>query len=296
MKKTFRRIWASPSGRVGLILTCLLIVIAILAPLLAPHSPTDMFMNKVLQRPGHGFPFGTDQFGRDLLSRMLYGLRTSLWVAFTSIVSAAILGTLFGAIAGYAGGWLDRVIMGVMEIFMAFPALLLAIGIMTMLGTSLINVIVAITLVYLPVFARVIRGPVLAMRQGDMAKAIYALGASDYRILVKHIIPNCLSPVIVQASMAISDAILVEAALSYLGLGVKPPFASLGSLIQDGQAMMLFAPHLTVFPGILIAMTVLAFNLLGDAVRDVLDPRLRNLAGFRRRSRKARTAPKTQEA
>lgn len=236
-----------------------------------------MFPTDILTHPGHGFWFGTDQFGRDVLSRILLGLRLSLEVAFLSAGLGALVGTAIGVIAGYYGGAIDALLMRLMDIMMAFPALLLAIAIMTVLGTATANVVLAIGLVYTPVFARVARGPALALRGEEMVTAARAMGAPDRRILWRHILPNMLSPTVVQVSLAISDAVLIEAALSYLGLGVRPPAPSLGSLIQEGQAMMQMAPWLTIFPGIAIAVMVLSFNLLGDAVRDLLDPQLRKL-------------------
>lgn len=272
------RLMRSPAGAAGLILTALVILGGVLAPLLAPHPYTQM-SPQALTGPSGAAWFGTDQFGRDVLSRTIYGVRISLQVAAASAGAAAVIGTLLGVVAGYFGGWFDAIVMRLMEIIMAFPSLLLAIGIMTMLGTSLTNVVVAIGLVYLPVFARVARAPVLALKEEDMITAAYALGASSPRILWKYVLPNMISPVVVQASLAISNAVLTEAALSYLGLGVQPPMPSLGALIQEGQSMMLMAPWLAVFPGLVIMVMVFAFNLLGDTVRDLLDPRLRRMLG-----------------
>lgn len=272
------RVLRSPAGTAGIILTLLILLAGLLAPLLAPHPYSAMSTN-VLTAPSGSAWFGTDQFGRDILSRTIYGVRISLQVAAASAGAAAVVGTLLGVLAGYLGGWLDAMIMRLMEIIMAFPSLLLAIGIMTMLGSSLTNVVVAIGLVYLPVFARVARAPVLALRDEDMVTAALALGASTPRILWKYVLPNMISPVVVQASLAVSNAVLTEAALSYLGLGMQPPTPSLGALIQEGQSMMLMAPWMAIFPGLVIMLMVFAFNLLGDTVRDQMDPRLRRMLG-----------------
>lgn len=276
--KLLVRLMRSPAGAVGLILTLLVVLAGLLAPLLAPHPYAEM-SPRVLSGPSSFAWFGTDQFGRDVLSRTIYGVRISLQVAAASAGAAAIVGTVIGVVAGYFGGWFDTVMMRLMEILMAFPSLLLAIGIMSMLGSSLTNVVVAIGLVYLPVFARVARAPVLALREEEMVTAALALGATSPRIIWKYVLPNTISPVVVQASVAISNAVLTEAALSYLGLGVRPPMPSLGALIQEGQSMMLMAPWLAIFPGLVIMLIVFAFNLLGDTVRDQLDPRLRRMLG-----------------
>lgn len=276
--KLLKRLMRTPAGAAGLILTLVVILLGVLAPVLAPHPYAKMSAD-VLTGPHSTAWFGTDQFGRDVLSRTIYGVQISLQVAAASAGAAAIVGTVLGVLAGYFGGWFDGLVMRLMEIIMAFPSLLLAIGIMTMLGSSLLNVVVAIGLVYLPVFARVARAPVLALKDEDMVTAALALGASTPRIIWKYVLPNMLSPVVVQASLAISNAVLTEAALSYLGLGVRPPMPSLGALIQEGQSMMLMAPWMAVFPGLVIMLIVFAFNLLGDTVRDQLDPRLRRMLG-----------------
>lgn len=271
-----RRLFRTPAGAAGLTLTALVILVSVLAPILAPQTFERMSAD-ILRPAGRDAWFGTDQFGRDVFSRTLYGLRLSLQVAAMSAGAAAVAGTCIGVVAGYFGGWFDTAAMRLMEIMMAFPPLLLAIGIMTMLGSSLTNVIIAIGLVYLPVFARVARAPVLALREEEMVQAARAVGASTSRLLLKYVVPNTFSPVVVQTSLAVSNAILTEAALSYLGLGVRPPIPSLGGLIHEGQAMMLMAPWLAVFPGMTIAVAVFALNLLGDSVRDLLDPRLRQM-------------------
>lgn len=276
--KVLKRLMRSPAGVAGLLLTVFVLVLGLFAPVLAPQTYEKMSA-LALAPPGQGAWFGTDQFGRDVLSRTIYGVRLSLQVAVSSAGAAALVGTMLGVVAGYFGGWVDTAIMRVMEILMAFPPLLLAIGIMAMLGGSVTNVMIAIGLVYLPVFARVARAPVLILKEEDMVVGAVALGASTPRILWKHILPNMISPIVVQASLAVSSAVLTEAALSYLGLGVQPPKPSLGALIQEGQSMMMLAPWLAIYPGLMIVLMIFAFNLLGDTVRDELDPRLRRLIG-----------------
>lgn len=276
--KMLKRLLRSPAGIAGLALTVLLVLTGVFADVLAPF-PFDKMSALVLKPPGEGGLFGTDQFGRDLLSRTFYGIRLSLQVAAASAGTAAVIGTLLGVTAGYFGGWYDALVMRVMEIIMAFPTLLLAIGIMAMLGSSMLNLTMAIAVVYLPVFARVARAPVIVLKQEDMVVGAQALGAGTGRVLLRHIVPNMLSPIIVQVSLAISNAVLTEAALSYLGLGVAPPQPSLGGLIHEAQALMLMAPWLAIFPGVAIMVMIFAFNLLGDTVRDQLDPRLRRLVG-----------------
>lgn len=273
-----KRLLRSPAGVAGLALSLLVVSLGLLAPILAPRT-YDAMTPLILSGPTGEAWFGTDQFGRDLLSRVLYGVQLSLKVAALSACLAAVVGTFLGVTAGYFGRWYDAVVMRLMEILMAFPPLLLAIAIMSVLGNNLTNLIVAVGLVYLPVFARIARAPVLALREEDMVTAALALGAGHGRILWRHILPNMLSPVIVQLSLAVSNAVLTEAALSYLGLGVQPPEPSLGGLIQEGQPLMMLAPWLAIFPGVTIMIMIFAFNLLGDTVRDQLDPRLRRMLG-----------------
>jgi peptide/nickel transport system permease protein len=262
----------NPMNLLGLLATALFLGAGLLGPVLDPASPTAMNYLHTLAPPGHGFLFGTDEYGRDEFVRVLGGIRISLLVGFVSIVAATAVGGLLGAVAGFVGGSVDDLVMRLMDVLMAFPAILLAIGIMTMLGTSVGNVMLAIAIVYTPIFARVARAPVLALRQEEYVSAARAIGASPVRVLFRHVLPNAVSPVIVQFSLALSDAILTEAALSYLGLGVQPPTPSLGQLISDGQQYMMQAPWLTILPGLSLMVGVLAFNLLGDALRDRLDP------------------------
>ena len=249
---------------------CLLAVAADWLPL---PSPVQMVPASRLAGPSWERPFGADTFGRHLLSRIVFGARLSLEVAVASVAISLVAGTLLGLVAGYAGGWTDQGIMRVMDVFFSFPAILLALGIVAALGPSPSNVIVAIAVVYTPIFARVVRGPVLALKEREFVEAARALGAGAPRIVGRHILPNLLSIVIVQASIALSWAVLTEAALSFLGLSAQPPAPSWGVMLNEGRQSLELAPHLAIFPGLAIMLAVLGFNLLGDGLRDLLDPR-----------------------
>jgi len=248
---------------------------ALLGPALAVHPPDTMYPTAVLQPPGGAFPLGTDEVGRDLLSRILSGMRVSLAVGLSSIGVSLVAGGTLGLLGGYFGGLLDTLTMRLMDVLVAFPALLLAIALMTMLGSSLANVALAIAIIYVPIFARIMRSSVLSVREEQYVDAVRASGAGHIRTMVRHIVPNSLSATIILASLAISDAILIEAALSYLGLGVTPPTPSLGALLTEGQGFMTTQPWMVIFPGLALTLGVLGFNLTGDGIRDLLDPRSR---------------------
>jgi peptide/nickel transport system permease protein len=247
--------------------------LAVLADILAPH-PADAEIARPLQPPGGGFPFGTDEFGRDVFSRVIFGSRISLYVGVVATGMALIGGTPLGLVGGYRGGWVDGLIMRVMDVLFSFPALVLAIAITGMMGPSLMHAMIAIGIVYLPVFARVVRGPTLSVRYSEYVQAARALGASDARILVLHVLPNVAAPIIIQTTLCISTVILIEAALSFLGLGTQPPDPSWGTMLSTGRKFMEPAPWVMVYPGAAIMLTVLGFNLAGDGLRDVLDPGL----------------------
>jgi peptide/nickel transport system permease protein len=255
----------------GLIL--LVVLLAIFADVVAPYDPTEMKMVDALRRPSAPHPFGTDRFGRDVLSRTIYGSRIALGVALSSIALAFLVGAALGLIGGYAGGWPDLVIGRVMDVLFSFPTLILAIGIAAMLGPGLNNAALAIAVVYVPLFSRVARGPVIAEREKDHVVAAHGLGAGWPRVVFRHILPNVLAPLIVQASVSLAFAILIEASLSYLGLSAQPPTPSWGNMLNEGRTYLETAPWISVFPGIAIMVAVLAFNLLGDGLRDAFDPR-----------------------
>lgn len=243
------------------------------APLLAPYDPFVLDFAKVLSPPSWRHPLGTDDIGRDVLSRLLYGSRVSLEAGVFTVAVALTVGLPLGLAAGFLGGRVDNLIMRGIEVILAFPTLVLALGITAILGPKLIHALFAIGIVFVPHFARLVRGQALSVRENDYVIAARALGASDGRLMVVHIFPNCLAPLLVQTSFSVSFAILTEAALSFLGLGTQPPTPSWGIMLAMGRGYLEEAPWLGAFPGLAIFLTVLGFNLLGDGLRDVLDPR-----------------------
>jgi len=257
----------------GIILA--MVLLAAFAGVVAPYDPTDMKVADALKRPSLAHPFGTDRFGRDVLSRTIYGSRIALGVAISSIGIALVIGTILGLLGGYLGGATDLVIGRAMDVLFSFPTLILAIGIAAMLGPGLDNAALAIAVVYAPLFSRVVRGPVIAERAKEYAVAALGLGAGSFRVVLRHILPNVLAPLIVQTSVSLAYAILTEAALSYLGLGTQPPAPSWGTMLNEGRTYLETAPWMSVFPGLAIMLAVLGFNLLGDGLRTALDPQLR---------------------
>lgn len=250
------------------------VLVALLAPFLAPHDPVAQIAPPLLP-PGRDFPAGTDEFGRDELSRLLHGARVSLYVGLLAVLLALGVGGTAGLLAGFHGGWVDDVVMRVMDVLLSLPALVLAIAITTVLGTGLTHVMLAIGIVYSPTFARVARGPTLAVVQRPYLEAARALGARTAALVLRHVLPNVAAPLVVQTTVSLSTAILTEAALSFLGLGTQPPTASWGLMLSASRQYMLLHPWLAILPGGAIAVTVLGFNLLGDGLRDVLDPQMR---------------------
>lgn len=259
----------------GLIIMVLFLLTALLAPLLAPYDPIEPTLRDRRQPPSREHLLGTDDLGRDILSRIIYGTRKSLQVGVLSVSLAILVGALFGALSGYLGGWFDTLLMRLMDILMAFPSLLLAIAIVTILGPGLLNMLYAIGIVSIPVYARIVRASVLSVKSEDYVLAARALGTRHSRILFRHILPNCLTPLIVQGTLGIGTAILDAAGLSFLGLGAQPPTPEWGAMLGQGRYAIFSAPHIVLFPGLAIMFTVLGFNLLGDGLRDALDPRLR---------------------
>jgi peptide/nickel transport system permease protein len=260
----------------GSLLAVLLVLAAIAASVLAPYDPVAVNVTESLQAPSHAHWFGTDRFGRDVLTRVIYGSRISLWVGIASVAISATVGTLLGLASGYFGRWVDDLISRVMDVFFSFPVLLLAIAVAAMLGPGLTNTLFAIAIVYSPLFGRVVRGSVLAERGKDYVDAARALGARGWRVVGLHILPNVLAPIIVQGSVTLSQAILIESYLSYLGLGTQPPTPSWGTMLSEGRVFLELAPWTSIFPGVAIMLAVLAFNVLGDGLRDVTDPRMRS--------------------
>ena len=263
-----------PVALVGLAMVAIFAAVALGVGLLPVRDPLQLSSDR-LAAPTPGFPFGTDALGRDLFSRVLFGARLSMQVAVFSVAAATLVGSVLGLVSGYLGGIADLVIGRMMDVFFAFPAILLALGIVAALGPDPKNVIIAIAVVYTPIFMRVVRGPVLALKARDFVEAARAIGATQARIVVRHIVPNLLSTLIVQVSLALSWAVLTEGALSFLGLSAQPPAPSWGVMLNEGRQYLEFATHLAIFPGLAIMVAVLGFNLLGDGLRDALDPQRR---------------------
>lgn len=262
-------------GMLGLILTLVLIVMGIFGPYIAPYDPNAIDAMARFAPPSIEHPLGADDFGRDILSRIMHGARISLQVGFIAVGIAATVGSTLGLVAGYAGRVVDEVIMRAMDILFAFPAILLAIAIMAALGKGVENAMIAIGIVYIPIFARIARGSVLSIRQEEFIEAARSCGANDGRILFKHILPNAMAPLIVETTLSLAFAILAEAALSFFGLGLQPPDASWGRMLSEGRGFFRQAPWMAIFPGLAIMFTVMGFNFLGDGLRDAMDPSLR---------------------
>jgi peptide/nickel transport system permease protein len=284
----FRQVLRKRSSLVGLIMLAVLVFVAIFAPLLAPYDPNEVLLGQgatpredpcvhVLgwcDDDATQHILGTDGNGRDELSRVIFGSRLSLAAGFGAVTLAVVVGTFIGLIAGYFGKWLDNVLMRFMDVLLAFPSLLLAIFIVTVFGPGLFNAVLAISIVSVPIYARVVRASVLTIREADYVKADIALGVSTPRLIWHRILPNSLTPLVVQATLGVATAVLEVAALSFLGLGIQPPTAEWGSMLAAERNQVFTAPHLVFFPGLAIMWNVLAFNLLGDGFRDALDPRL----------------------
>lgn len=292
---TWRRLFKRKSAILGMVILGILILIAFTAPILAPYDPTLSMLDAnppqnldrrsapcihlfgcPVDQPQH--ILGTDGNIRDEFSRLLYGARVSLWIGLSTVTFAIVVGTVLGALGGYFGGWIDNLIMRTMDVLLAFPSLLLAIAIVTVLGPGLTNALLAIGIVSIPAYARVVRASVLSVREMDYVSATRALGGNTFQILFRRILPNALTPLIVQGTLGIATAILDAAALSFLGLGAQPPMAEWGSMLGAERNQVFTAPHLVFYPGLAIMLTVLSFNLLGDGLRDALDPRLAHVS------------------
>lgn len=276
--RRWRPAWRrSPLTVAGLILIATLILVALAAPLIAPADPLKQVLSLRLKPPSAAHWLGTDQLGRDVLSRMIYGARISLLIGTIVVGLAASVGTFVGLVAGYAGGWLDEGLMRLTDVFFAFPALILAMAISGALGPSLTNAMIAIAVVSWPIYARLVRAQVLSLREREFVEAARGLGASAAHIIWQHILPNTLAPLLVQASFDMGGAILSAAGLSFIGFGAQPPTAEWGVMISEGRNYIVTQPWLSLFPGLAILLTVAAFNLIGDGLRDALDPRLRGI-------------------
>ncbi|GGL86678.1 ABC transporter permease [Nakamurella endophytica] len=268
------RIWRDTNGRIGLVLTAILVLAALCGAVgLLPHDPIAQFPDARYRPPSADYWFGSDQFGRDILARVAAGIWTSLRVSVVSVALATLVGATLGVCAGFFGGWLDQVISRFVEVLFAFPAILLALAVVSALGSGWFNTAVAIAVVYTPIFARVARGPTLSVRNAEFVNAQRVLGIPTHRILLRHVLPNISAPVVVQVTLALSWAILTESALSFLGLGTQPPEPSLGLMVADAQNTITSAWWTMAFPAATIVVAVVALNLLGDGLRSALDPR-----------------------
>ena len=265
----------------GMVLVALFAVLAIFAPWIAPQDPANIDLVSRLHPPSAAHWFGTDELGRDILSRVIYGARISMLVGASVVAGSLLLGLIFGSIAGYYGGYTDRIFnVVVMNAFLSFPGILLAIAFVAFLGPGIFNLILALCLGGWVGYARLVRAQVLAVKEKEFVEAARALGANDWRIVTRHILPNIIQPVIVQAAIGMAGAVLAEATMSFLGLGVPPPTASWGSMLNDARAHLFDAPHMVFFPAAAVMLAVLSFNFIGDALRDYMDPRSRIEAGL----------------
>ncbi|MBM7614613.1 ABC transporter permease [Alkaliphilus hydrothermalis] len=274
--EVWRRLRQNKSAMFGLAIIGLLVFCAIFADLIAPYGIDDQDLRARFITPSRDYLFGTDNFGRDILSRIIYGSRVSLQVGFIAVGISALTGGALGAIAGFYGGRLDNVIMRFVDILLAIPGILLAISIVSALGPGLQNVMIAVGIGSIPSYARIVRASVLSLRDQEFVEAAKAVGANDFRIISKHIIPNSMAPIIVQATLGVAGAILSAAGLSFIGLGIQPPTPEWGSMLSSGRQYLRDYWHIATFPGLAIMITIFALNLLGDGLRDALDPRLKS--------------------
>jgi peptide/nickel transport system permease protein len=260
--------------RVGFVIVSIAALAALIGPALSPYDPSAQELVRRLEAPSLAHPFGLDELGRDILARLLAGARISLLVGLAVVSVSSTVGMLLGSIAGYFGGYVDDAISRVVDVLMAFPGILLAIALVAVLGPSLTNVVLALSVIGWVGYARLVRGQALRARELDFVQAARALGAGSTRIVLRHVLPTALPAVVVQATLGMAGAIIAEASLSFLGLGVQPPTPSWGTMLDAGRAHLFDAPHLTIFPGLAIALLVLGFNFLGDGLRDRVDPKL----------------------
>ena len=271
----WRSLIANRAALVSLIFIAFLVFVALFGPYLTPYNPIETNMANALKAPSSAHWFGTDQLGMDIFSRVIAGTRVSLTVGLLAVSIALTIGIILGSIAGYAGGWVDTIIMRVMDMMLAIPSILLAITLMAALGKGIDKAVIAIGLVSIPEYARIVRGNILSIKENDYIAAARVVGNTDFRIIFRHVLPNALSVIIVRATLGISSAVLDTAALGFLGMGVQPPQAEWGDMLGRARGFIFQAPHTLLYPGMAITATVLAFNLLGDGLRDALDPKSR---------------------
>ncbi len=273
--KIWRQLLRNPSAVSGLVIMLGLLVLAVAGPVIAPFSPYAQDITNKLQVPNPRHWLGTDEFGRDILSRIIVGSRFSLWVGVVSVAVGLVGGLVLGGAAGFYCGGVDRLVMTVCDILLAFPGVLLAMAIVAVLGPGLLNAMIAVGLSSIPIFARLVRAQFLSLRESTLVESARAAGATDGRIMIRYLLPNSMGPVVVQSTLRMGSAILMAATLSFLGLGAQPPEPEWGAMLSTARAYVLVAPHLAIWPGTAITVTVIAINLVGDALRDILDPRLR---------------------
>jgi len=274
--ESWRRFKKNKLAVVGLGIILFFVIIAILAPVLAPEGINEQKLGERLQAPSSEYWLGTDDFGRDVLSRIIYGTRISLWIGTSSVLGSIIVGSILGILAGYYGRWVDMIISRTFDILLAFPSILLAIAIVTILGPSLQNALIAVAIINVPNFGRLIRSKVLSVKQEEYIVAAKSIGMGDLRILFHHVLPNSMAPVIVQGTLAIATSILEAAALGFLGLGAEAPNPEWGKMLSDSRQFITQAPWTMISPGLAIMLVVIGFNLLGDGLRDALDPRMKH--------------------
>ncbi|GAB3792755.1 nickel transporter permease [Virgibacillus kimchii] len=274
-KIAYNKLKKNKAAMIGGLMILFFIVVAFIGPYFTPYEPNSQDLVNKLQPPSADHWFGTDHYGRDIFTRIIHGMSITLYIGFFSVAMGATAGVVLGMISGYYGGRIDTVIMRIMDVLLAFPGILLALAIVSVLGASLNNVIIAVAIFSIPVFARIVRGSTLSVRKLEYIDAMKALGASDIRILFKHILPNIASPIIVQATLSIATTVLTAAGLSFLGLGAQPPMPEWGAMLSDGRNYMYNAWHVAFFPGVMIVAVVLAFNIFGDGLRDALDPKMK---------------------
>jgi peptide/nickel transport system permease protein len=276
IRRAIRRATSNPTTTAGAIITLAIVAAALLAPLLAPYDPTEQDIMARLQGPSAEFLLGTDQFGRDILSRLMWGARISLTVSLGAIAVAIVIGGVIGMVSGYIGGTFDLIVMQAMDVLLSFPSLILGLIVVALLGPDLVNLVIAISLTAIAPFARIARAPTLVLKERAFVEAGHALGYSHSRIIFRHILPNILSELLVMGSLWMATAVRTEASLSFIGLGVKPPTPTWGGMTRDGFENILDAPWLAIFPGVAILLLVLGLNMVGDGLRDATDPKLRN--------------------
>ncbi|NLL82468.1 MAG: ABC transporter permease [Tissierellia bacterium] len=276
LRDIWRRLKRNRLAMVGLVILILIVLVAIFADVIAPYPYDLQNYSDVKQWPSSKYIFGTDNFGRDIFSRVIYGTRVSLQIGFISLSVGALVGSIFGAIAGYFGGWVDTVIMRFTDILMSIPKIVLAIAIASTLGPGLVNAMIAVAISSIPNFARVVRASTLTVKDQEYIEAAIAIGAGNSRVIFRHIFPNILAPIIVQATLGVGVSIILAASLSFLGLGVEPPTPEWGAMLSAARTYIRDEWYMVLFPGLAIMITVLALNLLGDGLRDALDPKLKN--------------------